>query len=277
MVGEPPARPRDRDRRARRLDDALADDVRSRASSPPARRCSEIAVVREPPDVDAPLTEVRAAGERRARAARSSSAARPRRAGRALVRGGAAFDDLRAAAVQPLQRRARRPRRRRHRPPAARRPRAIARRPTRRRARGRADRRDPQRPGSAAARSTASAPSAPSTRPELDRVLHRPRRCRASTTSTSSPGKVALVYALGGAEGDFGVKDTADALLPDLLAPVEPALRRRVAPLMLSGLIVSALVAAVALGPWLADMLRAGPGARPTTPAARSPSRPGRR
>ena len=40
----------------------------------------------------------------------------------------------------------------------------------------------------------------------------------ASTTSTSSPGRVALVYALGGAEGDFGVKETADALLPDLLA-----------------------------------------------------------
>ena len=33
-------------------------------------------------------------------------------------------------------------------------------------------------------------------------------------------GKVALVYALDGAEGEFGVKDTADALLPDLLAPV---------------------------------------------------------
>ena len=63
---------------------------------------------------------------------------------------------------------------------------------------------------------------------------------------------------LGGAEGEFGVKETADAQLPDLLAPVEPSLRRRVAPLMLTGLIVSAAVAAVALGPWLADMLRAG-------------------
>ncbi len=31
-------------------------------------------------------------------------------------------------------------------------------------------------------------------------------------------GRVALVYVLGGAEGDFGVKETADALLPDLLA-----------------------------------------------------------
>jgi hypothetical protein len=34
------------------------------------------------------------------------------------------------------------------------------------------------------------------------------------------PGRVAIVYALGGAEGNFGVKETADALLPDLLAPV---------------------------------------------------------
>jgi hypothetical protein len=33
------------------------------------------------------------------------------------------------------------------------------------------------------------------------------------------PGRVALVYTLEGAEGAFGVKETADALLPDLLAP----------------------------------------------------------
>jgi hypothetical protein len=32
-------------------------------------------------------------------------------------------------------------------------------------------------------------------------------------------GKVALVFALLGAEGNFGVKDTADRLLPDLLTP----------------------------------------------------------
>ena len=41
----------------------------------------------------------------------------------------------------------------------------------------------------------------------------------ASTTSIELSGKVALVYALGGAKGEFGVKETADALLPDLLAP----------------------------------------------------------
>jgi hypothetical protein len=32
-------------------------------------------------------------------------------------------------------------------------------------------------------------------------------------------GKVALVYALAGASGHFGVKDSADSLLPDLLTP----------------------------------------------------------
>ncbi|HXR30923.1 MAG TPA: copper transporter [Solirubrobacterales bacterium] len=34
-------------------------------------------------------------------------------------------------------------------------------------------------------------------------------------------GQVAMVFALLGAEGSFGVKGTADRLLPDLLAPVE--------------------------------------------------------
>ena len=36
------------------------------------------------------------------------------------------------------------------------------------------------------------------------------------------PGRVALVFSLAGAEGNFGVKETADRLLPDLLAPLEP-------------------------------------------------------
>ena len=38
-------------------------------------------------------------------------------------------------------------------------------------------------------------------------------------------GRVAMVFSLLGARGSFGVKDTADRLLPDLLAPVIP--RRR--------------------------------------------------
>ena len=36
-------------------------------------------------------------------------------------------------------------------------------------------------------------------------------------------GRVAIVFALLGAEGSFGVKGSADRLLPDLLPPVEPA------------------------------------------------------
>jgi len=36
-------------------------------------------------------------------------------------------------------------------------------------------------------------------------------------------GHVATVFALLGAEGSFGVKGSADRLLPDLLAPAGPA------------------------------------------------------
>lgn len=36
-------------------------------------------------------------------------------------------------------------------------------------------------------------------------------------------GRVAMVFALLGARGSFGTKDTADSLLPDLLEPVAPA------------------------------------------------------
>jgi copper transport outer membrane protein MctB len=35
----------------------------------------------------------------------------------------------------------------------------------------------------------------------------------------ATAGKVALVFAMLGAEGSFGVKGSADRLLPDLLAP----------------------------------------------------------
>lgn len=35
-------------------------------------------------------------------------------------------------------------------------------------------------------------------------------------------GKVAMVFALLGAKGDFGIKDSADSLLPELLVPARP-------------------------------------------------------
>lgn len=42
-------------------------------------------------------------------------------------------------------------------------------------------------------------------------------------------GKVSLVFALGGAEGSFGVKDGADRVLPELLKPVSPSANRQAA------------------------------------------------
>jgi len=44
-------------------------------------------------------------------------------------------------------------------------------------------------------------------------------------------GRVAMVFSLLGARGSFGVKETADRLLPDLLAPVIPRLRGPGSPL----------------------------------------------
>jgi hypothetical protein len=45
----------------------------------------------------------------------------------------------------------------------------------------------------------------------------------------ASAGKVALIFALLGAEGSFGVKGSADRLLPDILAPAEQELAEGVA------------------------------------------------
>ncbi len=42
-------------------------------------------------------------------------------------------------------------------------------------------------------------------------------------------GKVSLVFALGGAEGSFGVKDGADRVLPELLKPVSPSANQQAA------------------------------------------------
>ena len=59
-------------------------------------------------------------------------------------------------------------------------------------------------------------------RPVLDSVLRRPRHRRRVDSVDLLSGRVALVYALtGAASGNFGVKDTADSLLPDLLTPDE--------------------------------------------------------
>ncbi len=66
-------------------------------------------------------------------------------------------------------------------------------------------------------------------------------------------GQVALVYALRGAQGNFGVGEDADELLPGLLQ--RPEVDRRT---VISGLVLSAAVAALFAGRWLDDMARSG-------------------
>ena len=59
-------------------------------------------------------------------------------------------------------------------------------------------------------------------RAHLHATRPRSRRSPAAGIATvdnveQAPGQVALVFALLGADGDFGVKEDADSLLPDLL------------------------------------------------------------
>jgi len=195
------------------LDDALADDVRS-AIEPAGAELSEIAVIREPPDVSAVADQ--GTGDRAGQRSRSEALSRAaERAGRALVRGGPRFADLRAALFSRYS----------------------------------------GQPGDLdGVVVVRQRPQDMGTRDEVDTdtiedglisgirgaLEGRPVAVagaeRTSTDPSSVPffsdrdmpsvdnvdelaGQVALVYVLGGAEGRYGVKDTADALLPDLLAP----------------------------------------------------------
>ncbi len=72
------------------------------------------------------------------------------------------------------------------------------------------------------------------------------------------PGQVSLVYAARGRRGRVRGQGHGRRAAAGPAGAREPTVRGREAPLMLSGLIVSALVAALALGPWLTDMARAG-------------------
>ncbi len=196
------------------LDDALADDVR-KAIEPSGATLQEVAVVREPPDVDAAVDAVGRTG--RHGATREQELARASRlAGRALVRGGPRFDELRAALFsrysgQPgdldgvvVVRQS----------PPDQSPREQAETDTVEDGliaglqAGLSDRRGATVVG---AERTSTDPSS---------IEYFSDQGLSSVDNVDQlPGQVSLVYALGGAEGAFGVKDTADALLPDLLAP----------------------------------------------------------
>jgi len=189
------------------LDDTLTDGIRG-ALDPAGAKLQEIAVVREPPSRE-PL-------ERRRRESRAEALERAsRQAGRALVTGGPRFDDLRAALFSRYSGE----------------PGDID---------GVVVVRD--RPGglggtegqdtdtvedglidgiqSALPDRRLTAVGAEATGTDPSSIAWFTDRDMASVDNVDQlAGKVALVYVLGGADGQYGVKDTADALLPDLLAP----------------------------------------------------------
>ena len=189
------------------LDDTLTDGIRG-ALDPAGAKLQEIAVVREPPS--------REPVERRRHESRAEALERAsRQAGKALVTGGPRFDDLRAALFSRYSGE----------------PGDID---------GVVVVRD--RPGSlggAEGQDTdtvedglidgiqaalpdrrLTAVGAEGTGTDPSSIAWFTDRDMASVDNIDQlAGKVALVYALGGADGQYGVKDTADALLPDLLAP----------------------------------------------------------
>jgi hypothetical protein len=201
------------------LDDALADDVRA-ALEPSGATLREIAVVREPPDANA-IEDVLPRHRQQSREDHLTKAARL--TGQELVRGGAGFDALRSAMFSRYSGN-----------PGGLDGIVIVRaQPDDMSDRDSSDS-DLVEDGMIDGMQNAfgDIPGATTV------VLVGAERSSADPSSVpffadhglasvdnvdQLPGKVALVYALDGAEGEFGIKDTADALLPDLLAPTGAA------------------------------------------------------
>jgi hypothetical protein len=194
------------------LDPALDDDIRA-ALEPAGATVKEVAVVREPPDTGAAAEVVREQrGDDEPRGAALTRAAE--QAGRALVRGGDRFADLRGAlfsrysgepgdidGVVVVRRR-----------PEELSPRDAA--DTDRLEEGLIDGIRSLGPPDVAIVGVERTDTDPSS------IQFFTDRDAASVDNLDQlPGRVALVYSLEGAQGAFGVKETADALLPDLLAP----------------------------------------------------------
>jgi hypothetical protein len=203
------------------LDDSVADDVRN-ALEPAGAVLREIAVVREPPDAGA-IDDVLPRRPSRGESREDHLTRAATLAGQALVTGGGRFDDLRSAMFSRYSG-----------DPGGIDGVVIVR----------------QQPADMGDRDASDSTliedgmidgmqNALPDIPGIDQVTAV--GVEQTTTDPSSigfftdhgvasvdnvdqlPGKVALVYALDGAEGAFGVKDTADALLPDLLAPATAA------------------------------------------------------
>jgi hypothetical protein len=198
------------------LDDALADDVRA-ALEPSGATLREIAVVREPPDGDA-IENVLPRHRQESRDEHLTRSATL--AGQALIRGGEGFDALRSALFSRYS----------GNPGGLDGVVIVRAQPEDMNDRDASDsdliedgmidgmqNAFGDLPGAATVRLV----GAEQTSTDPSSISFFADHGAASVDNVDElPGKVALVYALGGAEGEFGVKDTADALLPDLLAPV---------------------------------------------------------
>jgi Copper transport outer membrane protein, MctB len=194
------------------LEPALADDIRA-AVEPAGGTLQEIAVVTEPPDTGAAANAVSDDGDRtEPRGAALERAAE--RAGRALVRGGPRFPELRSALFNRYS----------GEPGDIDGVLVVRARPQELSAR---DAADTDRLEDGILEGIASLGASSPTIVGVERSDTDPssiefftdRGASSVDNADEQPGKVALVYALDGAEGAFGVKETADALLPDLLAP----------------------------------------------------------
>jgi hypothetical protein len=195
------------------LDDQLTDGVKA-ALEPAGAKLQEIAVVREPPDVAAATEVVRRPGRDETRAEELARASRL--AGRSLVRGGARFAELRAALFSRYS----------GQPGDLDGVVIVRQQPD-----GLSDREAAQtaevEDGMIAGIQTAVPGRGKVTVVGAEQTATDPSSIQffadhdvASVDNVDQlAGKVALVYTLGGAEGEFGVKETADALLPDLLTP----------------------------------------------------------
>jgi len=193
----------------------LANDIRS-ALGPAGATVQEIAVVREPPDSGAAAAAVGGQGERNEpRGAALERAGRV--AGRALVRGGDRFDALRTAIFSRYS----------GEPGGIDGVVLVRQRPDELSARA-SD--DTDRVEDSIVEGIHSAGPGETPIVGVERTDSDPssiaffadREAATVDNADQLPGRVALVYALDGAGGNFGVKETADALLPDLLAPAGP-------------------------------------------------------
>jgi len=193
------------------LDPALADDVEA-AIEPAGGDLVEVAVVREPPDLDALANDLR--GTRHARVKRNPDALETlgRAAGRQLVLGGGLVRKIRDQLLSRFSGRA-----------IGADDVVVTRGTPRDAGRKAEDATDRLQNGILDGIKSVDRPTVGVERTDAEESaieLFESHEISTVDDLDLIAGQVAMVSVLGGAEGSFGVKDTADGLLPDLLHPL---------------------------------------------------------